>query len=209
MGIALPIFLDLLSVQSYFFLKGESIFTNTFFDIDFILIVSYILLLNIAYGLANINRRRLALLKQKHEWQLYLIQKEVLTVTNLQRMERIKRFPVSLLGLDLESAGIEQEQIACAYKIDGTVTVHYFGMPATEVKQSINKTLSVLNEMEYIKINSTCFYHRLLIFSYEENVSSRRLYLRLRHPFNHLNHNQQRIVSQSMSVRFKKWFDDV
>lgn len=202
LGVLVPIGIDLAMAQFFFTLKGESITTNTFFEIDFILIVVYILAINVFYHFENRKLagrlRTLAFYKNNVRPAF----KDLQALRTLNRLEQIKNAPVSLKEFNFKELGVLHDQIACAYKIDEVITIHYFNEQKEVTTQTINELLDSLPATEYVRINPYCFYHKLLIFSSKE-ISSRRLWLILRHPFNQLMHDRQRIVSQNLSRDFK------
>jgi len=204
-GVLIPLVFELIVVELFFNQKGESILTNTFFDADFILITIYILLVNAFYAYANHNLRANLKIRATYKNKIIPALKDLSMLRELHRYEMMKDAPVSLVAFDLSTLNISNDEIACAYKIDDVITIHYFNQTTDVVKDSISKLLLQLKPLDYIRINPSCFYHRLLIFSYEETGPSRRLYLRLRHPFNHLVYDNQRFVSQGSSSNFKKW----
>ena len=203
-GVLIPVSFEILAVELFFREKGESVVTNTFFKIDFILVVIYILLVNAYYAYANHNLKVKLRIRATLKNRVIPALKDLQLLKALHRLDLMEKAPVSLLSFDLKAIQIDETQIACAYKIDGLIEVHHFNQTVEISHVPISKILASQNQEEYVKINPSCFYHRLLIFSYEELAPSRRIYLRLRHPFNHLIHEQQRIVSQSLSVNFKK-----
>ncbi|WP_316786250.1 hypothetical protein [Pedobacter frigiditerrae] len=204
-GIFVPLAFELIAVELFFNQKGESILTNTFFDADFILVTIYILLVNAFYAYANHQLRANLKIRATYKNKIIPALKDLSVLKELHRYEVIKNAPVSLIDFNLNCLNITKAEIACAYKLDDVITIHYFDQTTEIVKDSISKLLLPLKATDYARINPYCFYHRLLVFSYEEISPSRRLYLRLRHPFNHLVHDSQRYVSQGASSNFKKW----
>lgn len=204
-GVILPIALELAAVEFYFYLKEESIFSNNFFNIDFILVVSFILLVNAVYSFANKNRKERLLIRERYKYKVIPALKDLSNLRSLHRLALIKNAPVSLNEINLKDLQLTSNQIACIYKLNELITIHYFNNTLEHTTTPITKLLEGLDPNEYIKINPYCVYHRLLIFSFEEIPPSRRLYLTLRHPFNHFMHDYQRIVSQSVAASFKKW----
>lgn len=205
LGVVIPLLFELLVVELFFRQKGESILTNTFFDADFILITIYILLVNAFYAYANHTLRVNLKIRATYKNKIIPALKDLSLLKELHRHEVMRAAPVTLIDFDLSELNILANQIACAYKIGDVITIHYFDQTTEVVTASISKLLLPLNSADYTRINPYCFYHRLLVFSYEEISPSRRLYLRLRHPFNHLIHDNQRFVSQGTSSSFKKW----
>ncbi|TKC03479.1 hypothetical protein [Pedobacter cryotolerans] len=204
-GVMLPIGLELVSVEFYFYLKDESILTNNFFSIDFILVVTFILLVNAVYSFANKNRKERLQIRERYKHKVIPALKDLSNLRSLHRLALIKNAPVSLNEINLKDLALGSGQIACIYKLNELITIHYFNNSFEHTTTPITKLMEGLDPNEYTKINPYCIYHRLLIFSFKEIAPSRRLYLTLRHPFNHFTHDYQRIVSQGVAVYFKKW----
>ena len=204
-GVCIPLFVELVAVECFFIQDRQSIFSNTFFDTDFILVVAYVLFLNAFYTYAHYTRQAKFKVLANYKNRIIPAFNDLSRLREVHRLALMREAPLSLQDIKLEELQINDQQIACAYKVDGIITVHCFNGKKQEVKQTVSKLFHNLSPKDYIKINPACFHHRLLIFSYEELGTSRRLFLRLRHPFNHLNHDVQRIVSQGAAAHFKKW----
>jgi hypothetical protein len=204
-GIVIPVSFELISAQIFFSFKKESIFTNSFFDIDFILIVVFLFSMNVYYVWAhNLNQYKIKvkqLFNQTYKPALNDLEK----LKNLYRLKLIKEAPVSITDISIIELGIFKTQIACAYRLNNITTIHYFDHTTEIVATSIARLRKDLPYEDYFQINPYCFYHRLVIFEYNGRPS-RRLRLTLRHPFNTFLHEHQRMVSQSNYSKFKAWF---
>ncbi len=205
LGVLFPVGVELCLVQLYFISKGESIFTNTFFDIDFILIVAFILAINGFYYLAGQHHQERLKTRRTYKEKIIPALKDLTSLKIKYRQEMIRKAPAQLNNVNLKFLQILPTQIACAFKLDNIVTIIYFDQEKEMLVGSVAKVFQELDPNEYVTINQYCFYHRLLILSWTEIGHSRRLYLTLRHPFNYLQHEKQRMVSQGMSSDFKKW----
>lgn len=207
-GIILPIGFELLFASAYFFFKNSgSLLSNGFFDIDFILIVTFILLLNGFYMYAlDIYQYKLGMENHLAD-KIHPALEELALLKKMYRLKKIREVPVSISAMDLIELDIIQNQIACVYKIDKKIVIHYFDNRIEFSKKPVSWHYAPLTGLDYILINPACFYHRLVIFDWETIGPSRRLRLILRHPFNHLNLDTQRIVSQGNSRDFRTWFE--
>ncbi|KQS31610.1 hypothetical protein [Pedobacter sp. Leaf194] len=205
-GMAAPIGFELGLASIYFFIKnGGNLVSNHFFAIDFILVVTFIVLLNGFYVYALDVYKFKTKISFEHENEIAPVLEELGQLRKIHRVKMIKDVPVQLTETDLEQFGIEKGQIACLCKIDGVITIQYFDKTTATTKKSIKMNGKLVSATDYFQINAFCILHRALIFQ-AVPIPSRRIRLIIRHPFNHLVHERQRIVSQAKSGDFKIWF---
>ena len=205
-GIIMRIGFEFTLASAYFMLKnGGTLVSDHLFDVDFILIVTFIILLNGFYMYAiDVFQYKTGIL-EKYQQEILPALEELDYLRKIYRIKMIRKAPITIKDANLSELGVDRDQIACLYKLNNEVIMHYFDSPSTKSKKTIKRLFATLPKEDYFQINPYCFYHRLVIFK-GEDLESRRIRLILRHPFNHFVDEKQRIVSQSRSVNFKCWF---
>ncbi|RZK53080.1 MAG: hypothetical protein EOO91_18275, partial [Pedobacter sp.] len=151
LGVLIPIAFDLIMAQFFFLLKDESLTTSNFFEIDFILIVVYLLIINPFYHFEN--RKLAGRLKTLafYKNNVRPAFSALLQLRTLERLEKIKDAPVSLRDFSFKELGVEADQIACVYKIAGIITIHYFNEQQALTMSTITELFEGLPPTDYVR----------------------------------------------------------
>jgi len=207
-AVVVPVLFELVVALVFFGIKTEGIVNSSYFDIDFILILTFIFALNLFYFFANSARRSVLKAMLTYHGSVRTNLREIRRLKKIVHLKLIREAPVSLVGYDMTEIGINKYHIACVYKEEDSIVTYYFDGTKTYTKQSISNIYKRLSPVDYFKINPYCIHHRLAIFEYSGADASRRTRLVLRHPFNHLVSDNQRIVSQANYMAFRNWFQE-